>query len=1047
LTHKVGHLEPAAHGAKQQLEQVQTECDQLKSRLRDLQSIAKAAACSTEGIVLVDLKGIIRFANDAWAKMCGHFSAAQLRDKSITDCFSQEQMKSWIIPCMTRARRGETAECLVGRDGAKSCWYVRMTPREDEQGKCTGIVVFAADQTEQNQLREQLKRSSDSERAAKEQLAKVHRQSEQSASQVRSELCLAREDLNKRAADYGRFEAELEILRGQLAQRTSELQTATEQLRRQTAARIQTEQASEKQASELQSANERVRTLTTESGKLTRALNEASENIKKLSQQLAATKTLAPRLRYLSEVAEQSAEGIVVTDLTGVVRFANAAWARMHGYGGVASLVGQPIGAFYAPDRVKSRILHCMEQAKAGQAAESSVEVVRKDGSRFATRVRVVAVTGDADKCIGYILFATDASRDKHTDVHLAATKEQLAKQTAELTLLDDKYRKLENDHNSLADELSRVRNQLDDRTAELNITIEHLERRTAERAELERRNKQLADDFAVAKDQAAEAQSRSRQLENDLVESRRRLKQQETELTVASEQLEEQGGQLTEAIEQLEQRSADLKRTGEQLQMEQTERERLTGELRAVREEREQVRCELKAAQERLEQETSLRLSSQTTVEQQLKDKTAQLNAVIDRADGQVSRLRTAEEQLRKTEAERKRLADELEQCRYDLNRLSAQFKAANEQLEQGTAQFVQTDERLQRHSLELKAAKDKLEKQNSKCDRLEKELQKSRAQLEQYRCELAEANKRLKEESAARNSLEHEQSRLVETQTATSNDQLAGAKAECDRLTRELSEYRGRFDKQAAETAELQERLEQETVRRVQAEQQLAQQVEELDDSNKKLEKELIQVRKIEGEFRQYQDRYERLKRQREPCPPAARLEPGRESEPRPADGKPSAAPAPSHGPQWPPEQGWPEQAEDEDLADFDAPTADEAGGIDVSDQTHDTGTIPAQGGPFDYKDLEALADLAEKLRQPPTSDEISQSGSIWAAESAGGGSDFKKPDARSSDDGVEDGNERPESATGHDDLLQRMRAGKALSQRIVGLQRLLVYLLRRF
>lgn len=59
-----------------------------------------------------------------------------------------------------------------------------------------------------------------------------------------------------------------------------------------------------------------------------------------------ASKAIFPDINLLASIVEQAAEGIALTDLNGIVTFANKAWVEMHGYT-VEAIIGKHLNLSY----------------------------------------------------------------------------------------------------------------------------------------------------------------------------------------------------------------------------------------------------------------------------------------------------------------------------------------------------------------------------------------------------------------------------------------------------------------------------------------------------------------------------------------------------------------------------------------------------------------------------------------------------------------------------------------------------------------------------
>ena len=184
--------------------------------LRHLVMIAEQAV---EGIVVVDLRGILWFVNTAWARMHGYESSNELVGKPISMFHTEGQMKTDVFPFIEETKHRGRLEGPVEhsrRDGAVFPTQTKMTAVRDEAGRTIGLIVFVTDVSAGKQTKELLRQQAVGLKAANEQLQ----------SQI---------------SEHKRMENQLQELRNQLEQRTAELTAASEEFQRQTAEHEQTE--------------------------------------------------------------------------------------------------------------------------------------------------------------------------------------------------------------------------------------------------------------------------------------------------------------------------------------------------------------------------------------------------------------------------------------------------------------------------------------------------------------------------------------------------------------------------------------------------------------------------------------------------------------------------------------------------------------------------------------------------------------------------------------------------------------------------------------
>ena len=131
----------------------------VKKALRRLAVIAEQAA---EGIAVGDLDGNLQFVNDAWARMHGYESGAELVGKHLRVFHTDEQMKTEVAPFNATAKRQGHNWAEVGhvrRDGTTFPTQMSVIVLKDEQGEPYGLAAFAEDITHRKRAEEELRGS------------------------------------------------------------------------------------------------------------------------------------------------------------------------------------------------------------------------------------------------------------------------------------------------------------------------------------------------------------------------------------------------------------------------------------------------------------------------------------------------------------------------------------------------------------------------------------------------------------------------------------------------------------------------------------------------------------------------------------------------------------------------------------------------------------------------------------------------------------------------------------------------------------------------
>jgi PAS domain S-box-containing protein len=130
----------------------------MEHELRRLAVIAEQAA---EGIAVADLDGNLQFVNDAWARMHGYESDAELVGKHLGVFHTDEQLKTEVEPFNATVKgQGHHAGELghVRRDGTTFPTQMSVVVLKDEQGEPYGLAAFAEDITRRKRAEQERRR-------------------------------------------------------------------------------------------------------------------------------------------------------------------------------------------------------------------------------------------------------------------------------------------------------------------------------------------------------------------------------------------------------------------------------------------------------------------------------------------------------------------------------------------------------------------------------------------------------------------------------------------------------------------------------------------------------------------------------------------------------------------------------------------------------------------------------------------------------------------------------------------------------------------------
>lgn len=122
-------------------------------------------------------------------------------------------------------------------------------------------------------------------------------------------------------------------------------------------------------------------------------------------------KRLKQTLQRLTFIVEQLNEGVAVTDLNGMIRFANPAMARMHSCDSCQELLGKSITHFYSIDQIETVLKSMIETVRDGGNAQESIMHTRKDGSTFSAQTKIVLLDDEQGHTVGLMVLVTDLSQ------------------------------------------------------------------------------------------------------------------------------------------------------------------------------------------------------------------------------------------------------------------------------------------------------------------------------------------------------------------------------------------------------------------------------------------------------------------------------------------------------------------------------------------------------------------------------------------------------------------------------------------------------------
>jgi len=126
----------------------------------------------------------------------------------------------------------------------------------------------------------------------------------------------------------------------------------------------------------------------------------------------------------LESAVEQSVDGIAVSELDGSIRFANQAWAEMHGYG-PDEIAGMNMDLFYTDEQLQGEFTRFKKHVVKKGAHAGSLGHKRKDGSTFISMMTSTILKGSGSAGLSIVNIARDITENKKQEKELRVAKEK----------------------------------------------------------------------------------------------------------------------------------------------------------------------------------------------------------------------------------------------------------------------------------------------------------------------------------------------------------------------------------------------------------------------------------------------------------------------------------------------------------------------------------------------------------------------------------------------------------------------------------------------
>jgi PAS domain S-box-containing protein len=196
-------------------------------------------------------------------------------------------------------------------------------------------------------------------------------------------------------------------------------------------------------------------------------------------------------------IIDKAQEAIAVLDSQDIVRYANTAWVKMHGYENRREVEGKHICEFHSKEKFIADIQPLLGEVSLRGQISGPVEHINKNGNRIPTNTTIAALKNQTGQVRGVIVFATDTTEIEHLTEKIRELVSELGKKSAELGSmtgwLEDREKEMEMTEKLLFDretEVSSACNQMTEYLAERRHTQEQLR---VLREMLEKKERQIA--------------------------------------------------------------------------------------------------------------------------------------------------------------------------------------------------------------------------------------------------------------------------------------------------------------------------------------------------------------------------------------------------------------------------------------------------------------------------------------------------------------------------------------------------------------------------